>query len=107
MHSKHHFRRALDPSTVHYRAFGDSYSAGPGAGTSLEGKAAGDCRQFSGAYPHQLNEFLRPGQALAPEDFVSCTGAVSAQIAGQAKAHMNKDIKFVSRNNGHVALKDG
>jgi hypothetical protein len=90
--------RGLDPSTLRYRAFGDSYSAGPGAGTSPQIEILNKCKRYNGAYPHKLNAMLRPGTTLSDEDFVSCTGAVAEEIGEQAKQHMTSDIDLVSRS---------
>jgi hypothetical protein len=52
-------------------ALGDSFSAGPGAGTPFS-DVANDCYQNNGAYPPQLNnDFPFPKPAM---QFLSCTG---------------------------------
>ncbi len=57
-----------------WTAFGDSFSAGPGAGADYGG--SGDCRRRTGAFPNQLN--TSPALSTNPAhvfDFVACSGA--------------------------------
>ncbi|MGD8214462.1 SGNH/GDSL hydrolase family protein [Aestuariimicrobium sp. Y1814] len=67
------------PSTAHaaswnsnYVALGDSYASGTGLAD-----AAGACLTSSGAFPHQLNKKV---------DSLACSGASSADLAGQIAA---------------------
>ena len=72
-----------------YAAFGDSYSAGIGAGLFVSGSGDGRdnaCARMSDSYPYQLKKAY-PSPFESPIDpwreFYSCSGAVLDNIDGQ------------------------
>ncbi|KAI9762486.1 MAG: hypothetical protein M1840_001246 [Geoglossum simile] len=67
---------------THYQAFGDSYSAAPGAGQQVVGGEA--CWRHDGGYPYKLYALLNNGARLPDTDIFSCTGDTAQQIERQA-----------------------
>ena len=62
-----------------WTAFGDSFSAGPGAGADIGG--SGDCRRRTGAWPNQLNTSPLLSTNLAHVfNFAACSGARIADV---------------------------
>jgi hypothetical protein len=69
-----------------YAAFGDSFSAGIGAGTFLDMSADGQdspCARFSESYPFQLGGYNPFETPIQWRDFYSCSGNILRDIPGQ------------------------
>jgi lysophospholipase L1-like esterase len=73
------------PGNFAYAAFGDSFSAGIGAGLFFEGSPDGldnYCARMTSSYPAKLaNSFFRG--MVSQFDFLSCSGDVLEFIDGQ------------------------
>lgn len=86
------------PQNFVYAAFGDSFSAGIGAGTFVGGSADGldnKCARMTEAYPAQLkNTFLR--EKVSQFDFLSCSGDVLDDIDGQVAKLIGNKIDVAS-----------
>ena len=76
---------------IFYQGEGDSYSAGPGAGSVVAGQPAYDCSRFTGGYPNVLQQKLN-NAPLDPNNFLSCTGATAEDITGKQTADPNVQI---------------
>lgn len=97
-----HESRALtiDPwSIVHklteypWAASGDSFSAGPGAGSAFSDEP-NECFRNDGSYPAQLNkDFPITNNAM---QFLSCTGAVADDMIATQIPEMDKDQQIVT-----------
>jgi hypothetical protein len=96
-------RRQTGPGTFHlptsFAAFGDSYSAGIGAGNFLQQSADGQdnpCARFSGSYPYQLWQY-NPFETTIPwNEFYSCSGNVLADINGQVAKLSGKKVDLAT-----------
>lgn len=78
-------------------AIGDSYSAGPGAGTAF-GDEPNECFRNVGAYPPQLNrDFPFPDNAM---QFLSCTGAVVEDMIATQIPDVDEDQMVVTLSIG-------
>jgi hypothetical protein len=87
-----------------YKAFGDSFAAGVGAGSVLPGDRAGDsCYRTTGGYPMIINAGL--GNTPASFDakkFVACTSAKAPQISEQFDKFMDQSTDIVTVSLGYV-----
>ncbi|WNF27876.1 SGNH/GDSL hydrolase family protein [Streptomyces sp. C11-1] len=82
---------AADPTAAGgYVALGDSYSSGVGAGDYLSD--SGDCRRSTNAYPYLWAAANSP----ASFDFVACSGATTASVAGSQLSALNASTSLVS-----------
>ncbi|KAI9856386.1 MAG: hypothetical protein M1813_009138 [Trichoglossum hirsutum] len=90
---------------THYQAFGDSYSAAPGAGKAIRGGEA--CARFDGDYPYQLYAMLNDGARIPDQDVLSCTGA-TAQVIEKHSELMdpNADLTTISLGGNNVSFGD-
>lgn len=61
-----------------YRALGDSYAAGPGAGEAMTHTSL--CQQYTESYPSVLNRILNKGDNITPEAHQACAGATAKDI---------------------------
>ncbi|WP_298747245.1 SGNH/GDSL hydrolase family protein [uncultured Serinicoccus sp.] len=77
------------PDEVVYDALGDSYAAGFGAGAVLQD--TGGCSRTDAAAPLRLDG----RQRIALDDFVACSGATTADLAGQLPA-LDADTDLVT-----------
>ncbi|GAA4870640.1 SGNH/GDSL hydrolase family protein [Serinicoccus chungangensis] len=77
------------PDEAVYDALGDSYAAGFGAGTALEGGEG--CARTDAAAPLRLDGRKR----IALDDFVACSGATTADLAAQLPA-LDADTDLVT-----------
>jgi lysophospholipase L1-like esterase len=81
------------PQKFAYAAFGDSFSAGIGAGLFYDGSPDGRdniCARMTKSYPAQLNSVL--GEYISSFNFISCSGDVIADIDGQVQVLGNQMI---------------
>ncbi|KAM7203130.1 SGNH hydrolase-type esterase domain containing protein [Naviculisporaceae sp. PSN 640] len=69
---------------IKYRAFGDSYAVGLGAGTDFAYGEGDGCYRSNGSYPNQLNLILNDAP-IAEENFHACSGATTDDVAKQAE----------------------
>lgn len=77
-----------------WAAIGDSFSAGPGAGTPFGAPDAG-CFRNKGAYPVQLNRDFPFDNVRLAMQFLSCTGAVMKDVQEQQITDLNRDQGFI------------
>lgn len=88
------------PESFAYAAFGDSFSAGIGAGNFFTGSSDesnnNKCARMTQSYPAQLVDFFRG--KVSNFDFLSCSGDVLDDVDGQvAKMLGNKvDVATLS-----------
>jgi hypothetical protein len=70
------------PVRIGWTAFGDSYSAGIGAGAKYDAEDPLNCRRGQGAYPNWLQKlFIGLNVGYIPNfQFLSCSGAVSEDL---------------------------
>lgn len=103
------------PDVQEWKAVGDSFSAGPGAGKDWDKKDPCDCMRHDGAYGPQLWQdedffFLDPDRPDDPPkqtefQFLSCTGAVAPDMFNPR--HCNKQISHVDEFDDIVTLSIG
>lgn len=80
-----------------WAAIGDSFSAGPGAGSAF-GEEPNECFRNDGSYPAQLNnDFPFPDNGM---QFLSCTGAVADDMIATQLPDMDKDQQVVTLSIG-------
>ncbi|KAF2727917.1 SGNH hydrolase [Polyplosphaeria fusca] len=97
---EHHYEKRND---LVYKAFGDSYSAGPGAG---KGRTfLNKCRRYGGSYPKKLGPKIN-GKELDDKNFFSCTGAETPAIMKQGQDHLDgsEDVVTVSLGGNNVGF---
>ncbi|KAF2116952.1 SGNH hydrolase-type esterase domain-containing protein [Lophiotrema nucula] len=103
------------PNVEQWKAVGDSFSAGPGAGQDWDQEDKCDCMRHHGAYAPQLWQdehffFPDPDRPNEPPqrttfDFLSCTGAVAPDMFNPT--HCNKQVSRVGEFDDIVALSIG
>jgi hypothetical protein len=79
-----------------WMAFGDSFSAGPGAGANYF-SSGGGCQRREGAFPSQLDDgaVLSRGYPNHLFDFVTCSGARIADVyAGQLDEFRDNTVGY-------------
>ena len=84
------------PRNFAMAAFGDSYSAGIGAGRFFQGSADNRdniCARMTGSYPVHLQKMFYPEPSL---DFVSCSGDVLDDIDAQVASLLGKKIDLAT-----------
>ena len=68
----------ISPKAAPYKwvALGDSYSAGPGAGSDYDESGGGSCMRTRGGYPARLQQRMLNDESFDDPDlsFLSCTG---------------------------------
>ncbi|KAJ5173285.1 SGNH hydrolase [Penicillium capsulatum] len=97
--------RKRPPITLKVGFFGDSYSAGPGAGKRLPNDE--QCFRYDQSYPMQLHTQFTD---LDEDKFVfaSCTGAIMPDFPGQLKKlHHKLDALVISFGGKSVTLNPG
>lgn len=101
---------------IGWTAFGDSFSAGPGAGADVPG--SGSCRRREGAFPEQLNKAA--ALSANPDhgfDFLACSGARTADVLPKASSdgqidkfrtnvNNNRDFATISIGGNDVGFSD-
>ncbi|KAJ5475502.1 hypothetical protein N7539_007789 [Penicillium diatomitis] len=95
----------FDPSDLSFitrmAAIGDSYSAGIGAGTRLQGDGDSACSRYDNAYPNLIHNDGRLGDpASRTFQFKSCSGALTADV-------INNQIPQISGNQQVILLSAG
>ncbi|KAF2266404.1 hypothetical protein CC78DRAFT_578441 [Lojkania enalia] len=103
------------PDVQEWKAVGDSFSAGPGAGQDWDPEDKCDCIRHHGAYAPQLWQdehffFPDPDRPNEPPrrtafEFLSCTGAVAPDVF--YPGHCNQQIPRVSEYDDIVTLSIG
>lgn len=86
------------PERFNYAAFGDSFSAGIGAGNFVGGSPDGQdnrCARMTHSYPAQLANTWLAGR-LSHFDFFSCSGDVLDDIDGQVTKLIGNTVDVAS-----------
>ena len=91
-----------------YKAFGDSFAAGIGAGSPSDADQRGGgslaCRRTGGAYPQVINRALGSNQqAFDFSRFAACSGATAQDISGQIDSFMDNTVDLVTVSLGFVS----
>lgn len=84
------------PQTLAIAAFGDSYSAGIGAGRFFQGSTDNRdniCARMTGSYPVHLQKMFDPEPSL---DFLSCSGDILDDIDKQVASLSGKKVDLAT-----------
>ncbi len=95
-----------NPSWIgNYAAIGDSYAAGIGAGTVLNGNGDAACSRYDGATPVLLNNILG---AKSKFQFLACSGDESPHVKDQVTklADNSQDLLMISAGGNDALLSD-
>jgi hypothetical protein len=89
--------------SFNYKAFGDSFAAGIGAGLLGDTTGAGNCWRTKDAYPELLNNALGGTHDKFDDNhFVACTGAKVDQINDQINSFMDDTVDIATISLGYV-----
>jgi hypothetical protein len=87
--------------SFNYKAFGDSFAAGIGAGKVFDRTPLElTCRKTTGGYPNVINQALH-NQDLGFQDFVACSGATAEEVSKQIDDNMSNDIDIATVSLGY------